>query len=93
MPGVVELGRQPDLVARHARGLDARADLLLVLVGKGRVDVAVAGAQGMLDGLGDLVGAGLPGPEADGGDLIAGVEGVGFAGGRIVRILRWRCVG
>lgn len=37
--------------------------------------MAVAGAQGGLDGVLDLVGAGLPGAEADEGDFGTGVEG------------------
>ena len=88
VPRVVELGGQPDLVARHARRLDALADLLLVAVGKGGVDVAVAGAQRVLDGFGDFVGARLPGAQADGGDLVPCVEGVGFAGRALVS--EWR---
>jgi hypothetical protein len=46
----------------------------------GRVDVAIAGAQGGVDGAGHLVGLGLPGAQADGGDLLARVEGEGAAG-------------
>ncbi len=57
---VVQLGGDPDLVARDARGLDALADFLFVAVGGGGVDVAVAGAQSSLDGPGDLIGLGLP---------------------------------
>lgn len=80
VPWVIKLGGEPDVLARDARGLDAVADLLLVAVGVGSVDVAVAGAQGGFNGDGDLVGLGLPGAEADGGDLIARVEGDGAAG-------------
>lgn len=75
MPGVVELGGQPDLLAGHARGLDALPDLLLIAVGKGGVDVAVARAQSVLNGDGDLVGLALPCTQANGGDLSPGVEG------------------
>ena len=71
VPGVVQLGRQPNVRASHAGRSDAVADLLLVAVGEGRVDVAVARAQGCLDGALDLVGLGLPGAQADGGDLVA----------------------
>lgn len=79
MPGVVELGGEEDLVACDAGSLDAIADLLLVAVGEGGVDVAVAVAEGGLDGVLDLVGLGLPRPQADGGDLGARVEGVCLA--------------
>lgn len=71
---VVQLGRQPDLVARHTGGLDAGADFLFVAVGGGGVDVTVAAAEGGLNGGLDLVGLGLPCSEADGGDLVACVE-------------------
>lgn len=78
--GVVELGGQPNLVAGHARGLDALADFLLVAVGGGSVNVTVAGLEGSLDGGTDLSGLGLPCSETDGGDLVAGVEGEGATG-------------
>lgn len=81
VPGVVELGGQEDVAAGHARGLDAVADLLLVAVRKGRVDVAVPVPERRLDRRLDLVRLGLPRPEADGRDLGARVEGEGLAGG------------
>lgn len=81
VPGVVELGGQEDVLAWHARGLEAVADLLLVAVGKGRVDVAIPGLQRGLDGRLDGVRRGLPGPQADGGDLGTRVEGVGLSVG------------
>lgn len=88
---VVELGGQPDLVSGHARGLNAFANILLVAVGGSGVDVAVSLLEGGLDGGGDLVGGGLPGAEADGGDLCAGVESVGAAGsvGQFDREREW----
>lgn len=52
--GVVELGREPDLRPRDARVDDALADLGLVAVGGGRVDVTVAGLQG---GCGESAGS------------------------------------
>lgn len=82
VPWVVELGRQPDLLAGHARGLDARADLVLVAVCQGRVNVPVAGGKGGLNGgLARAVLGGLPRAEADGGHLVARGEGVGLAVG------------
>lgn len=98
VPGVVELGGEPDFLARHARRPDALADLLLVAIGKGSVNVAVASPEGGLDGLLDLTGLGLPCSEADGGDLGARVELVGLAKG-VVSIgwsvrgsCMWNCV-
>jgi hypothetical protein len=41
--------------------------------------VAVALQQGVLDGLADFIGLGLPGSQADGGDLVTGVEGIGLS--------------
>lgn len=81
VPRVVQLGGQPDVAARHPRRLDALADLLLVAVRGGRVDVAVAVPQGGLDRLPDITGLGLPCAEPDSGDGVARVELVGLAGG------------
>lgn len=78
VPGVVQLGGEPDLVAGHAGVLDTGTDLGLVAVSQGSVNVAVAGEKGVLDGLADLIGLGLPCSQTDGGDLGAGVEGVSF---------------
>ena len=78
VPGVVQLGSDPDLVTGNAGVLDTLADLVLVTVGEGSVDVAVALQQGILDGLADFIGLGLPSTQANGGDLVAGVESVGL---------------
>lgn len=78
VPGVVQLGGDPDLVAGNAGVLDALADLMFVAIGESSVDVAVALQQGVLDGLAHFIGLGLPGAQADGGDLVARVEGVGL---------------
>lgn len=83
VPGVVELRRQPDLGPGHARGLNPVADLLLVAVGEGRVDVSVACPEGRLNGVLDLVGLGLPCSQAQGWDLGARVQGVGLTGGGV----------
>jgi hypothetical protein len=92
VPRVVQLGGQPDVLARHARRADALADLLLVAVGKGRVDVPVAGPQSGLNGPADLTGLGLPCPEANSRDLGARVELEGLAEGLSVRV-RWGKLG
>lgn len=84
VPRVVELGGDPDVGARNPGVADGGADLGLVAVGEGRVDVAVAVLEGGEDGVVDLVGAGLPGAEADDGDLGARVEGRGAPGGVLV---------
>lgn len=47
-----------------------------------RVDVPVARADGSGNSLSDLVGAGLPCAQADGGDLGTGVKGEGLSVGR-----------
>jgi hypothetical protein len=60
VPRIVQLGRDPDLLARHSRVLDALPDLALVAVRERRVDVAVAGVEGGLDGVADGAGFGLP---------------------------------
>jgi hypothetical protein len=78
--------------ARDARGLDGAPHRRLRAVDKGRVNVAVAGAQGGQHGvlLRVLV---LPGAETEGGDRGAGVERVRRGGGgrghsELVRDLR-----
>lgn len=40
--------------------------------------MTVSPQQSILNGFADLVGLGLPGTEANGGDFSASVEGVGF---------------
>lgn len=79
VPGIVQLSGDPDLVAGHARVANTRTDLGFVAVGQGSIDVTVALQQGVLDGLTDFIGLGLPGSQADGGDLITGVEGIGLS--------------
>lgn len=71
---IIQLGSEPDIRPSHARRLDARADFLLVLVGGGGVDVAIAMAEGGFNRGLDLVGLGLPCSQADGGDFGARVE-------------------
>ena len=79
MPGVVQLRREPDLGARDAGFSDALADFFLVAVCESGVDVAVTLGQCPLDGVGDFIGFGLPCPETDGGDLVAGVKEEGLS--------------
>lgn len=50
IPVVAQLGRHPDVLAGDARGTDPDADFSLVAVGESCVDVAVACAEGCLDG-------------------------------------------
>jgi hypothetical protein len=78
--GVVAVVADPDLrleehlVAGDARAADAFADLTLVGVGGGRIDVTVAEAQGLLDRGGRDVGRGLEDAEPDGRHLHAVVQ-------------------
>lgn len=46
VPRVVQLRRHPDLLPRHPRRPDPVAHLVLVAVGQGRVDVAIAWGRG-----------------------------------------------
>lgn len=69
VPWVVELGGDPDLLAGDTGVLDTLTDLSLVAVGKGGINVAVAGEESGLDSIPDLVGLGLPGTETDGRNL------------------------
>lgn len=54
VPGVVELGDEEYLLPRNARVLDSFANLLLVAVCKGRVDMTVAFLQCYLDSCANL---------------------------------------
>ena len=69
-----DLGLDEDLVAGEAGAVDGLADLALVAVRRGGVDVAVAGAQRRLDGRAGLVGRGLEHPEPEGGHRDVVVE-------------------
>lgn len=79
VPGVVELGGNPDLVAGHARIANAGTNFGFVAVGQGCVNVTIALQQGVLDGHADFIGLGLPSSQADGGDLVASVEGISLS--------------
>lgn len=97
VPGVVELGGDPDLATRHTGVSDSGTNFGLVTIGKGtrvsvstdsvpvcvhhengdlRVNVTVTLQKGVLDGLADLIGLGLPGTKTDSGNLVPGVESV-----------------
>lgn len=76
VPGVVELGGDPDLLAGDTGVLDTGTNLSLVAVGKGGVNVTVALQQGIPNSHADLIGLGLPSSQANGGDLVTSVEGV-----------------
>ena len=76
VPGVVELGGDPDLLAGNTGVLDTGTDLGLVAVGKSSVNVTITLQQGVLDSHADLIGLGLPSSQANGRDLVTSVEGV-----------------
>lgn len=59
--GVVQLGGEEDFLARNTRVLDALADLALVAVRSGGIDVPVTGLECDLDSLLDETGLRLPG--------------------------------
>ena len=78
VPGVVEFGRQEDFGAWNTRLFDAKADLMLVAVGQGSVDMAVACLESGLDSGRDFIRLALPGTETNGWYGATGVEGKGF---------------
>lgn len=85
MSVVPQLGGDEDVLALQAgdlsKGLlDALANLLLVAVDLGKVKVAVANLESLVDTSANLAGGGLPCAVADLGDLGAGVEGDGSSG-------------
>jgi hypothetical protein len=69
VPGVVELGGDPDLLTGDTRVLDTETNLSLVAVGEGSVNVTVTSEESGLDSFANLVGLGLPGTETDSGNL------------------------
>lgn len=82
---VPQLGGDEDVLALQAGDisqslLDALADLLLVGVHLGQIEVAVADLEGLVDTGANLARGGLPGAVADLGDLVAGVEGDSSSG-------------
>ena len=79
--GDPDLGLEEDVGAVEAGGADRVADLALVAVGGGGVDVAVAGVERGADGVAGLVGRRLEDAEAEGGQLDAVVEGQGVHDG------------
>lgn len=81
VPGVVKLSGKPDLFAGNAGVANTSTNFGFVAVSQGCVNVAVTLQQGVLDGLANLIGLGLPGSQTDGGDLVTGVEGVRLPGG------------
>ena len=85
--GVPELGGDEDLVAGDARGGDRRPDALLVAVGGGGVDVAVAGRERFLDHLLGLLGRDLEDAEPELGDLDAVVQRQGGNRSTVMRPL------
>jgi hypothetical protein len=73
--GDPDLGLEEDVGAVEAGGADRVADLALVAVGGGGVDVAVAGVERCADGVARLVGRRLEDAEAESGQLDPVVEG------------------
>lgn len=73
---VPELGDEGDFFPLDAGLGDADADLLLVPVDQGAVDMAVSDTQRFFDSLLDLSSGGLPGTKADLGDDEAVVAGL-----------------
>lgn len=57
VPGVVQLGSEPDLVSWYTRVLDSAADFGFIAIRKSGVDVAVSGSERILDCLLDFVWA------------------------------------
>lgn len=78
MPGIIELGSDPDLAPRDAGVLDSLADLFFIAVGQCGINVAIPGLQRNFDSMRYLVRSALPCSKTDGWNLIAGVKGEGF---------------
>lgn len=79
MPRIIQLRCQPYLVPWNTGVFDPLPHFMLVPIGKRGIDVSIAFLKGNLDGVANLIGLALPGAKANGGDLVASVEGKGFA--------------
>jgi hypothetical protein len=71
---VRQLGRHEDVFARHATVPDGAADLALVAVNRGRVEVAVADIEGVAHRSVGLPSPQLPRPQAEKGQPPAGTQ-------------------
>jgi len=60
VPWVIELGGDPDLLARYTRVLDALTNLLLVSICKSGINVPVAGLNSRFDSFANLARLALP---------------------------------
>jgi hypothetical protein len=83
---VPELGDEGDFFPLDAGLGDTDADLLLVPVDQGAVDMAVSDTQRFFDSLLDLSCSGLPGTKADLGDDEAVVAGLSAGNQGVVRV-------
>ena len=78
MPGIVELGSDPDLAPGDAGVFDSLPNLLFVAIGQCGINVAISGLQRNFDNVCDFIGLTLPCSQTDGWNLIAGIKGKGF---------------
>lgn len=79
-----DLRLDEDLVAGDARPADTFADLLLVAIGRGGVDVAIPDAQRLRDSIGRFLWRTLKDAESQGGHFHAIVQGLRECGhGRV----------
>lgn len=90
MAAVPQLRGDEDVLTLKARNLskgslDALANLTLVAVDLGKIQVAVTSLEGLIDTSANLAGGGLPGAVAKGRDLGASVESDGATGRHVER--------
>ena len=60
VPGVVEFCRNPDLISWDTRVLDTLADLMLVTIRKGGVNVAIASVESCFHSFSNFIWRRLP---------------------------------
>lgn len=79
MPCVIQLGRQPYFFSWDTGVSDSLPNFMLVPIGKRGIDMTISLVKSNLDRVAHFVGLTLPCAEADGWNLVAGIEGEGFS--------------
>lgn len=92
-PRVVKLGSEPNFTPRDAGVLDPTANFCFVAIGKSSINVMVAFAEGNLNSLFDLVGAGFPCSKTNCWDLIASIKSESLSITQIFSVERFSRLG
>ena len=78
MPCIVELGGNPDFTSRNTGVLDTLANLMLVAIGEGSIDVPISFLESDFHSIAHFVRLALPRSQSNCRNLVASVESEGF---------------